>query len=147
MARGRQIAPFEQKVAQLYQEWQSLVETQRELGEDALPEVSVRRGHRRQSVGIHVSAFRSPILLALVEMGGMASRSKVLARIYEMMKDRLEEHDLACVPSGEVRWYGKAQNARQAMIQQGLICPDSSHGIWEITGKGREFLASAKSVQ
>ena len=78
-------------------------------------------------------------------MGGMASRSKVLARIYEMMKDWLEEHDLAYLPSGGVRWHSKAQAARQAMIQQGLISPDSSHGIWEITEKGREFLSRAKS--
>jgi len=38
--------------------------------------------------------YRLPILLALVEAGESARTSDVLARVYELIEDRLTAHDL-----------------------------------------------------
>ena len=145
--RSRQIRGFRQKVASLEIEWQTVRES---LGKPSGETPPLPRGQRRlppQGPGTPTDAFRLPILQALMEMGGKAPRVQVFARIHEMMNDQMKAHDIACVPSGSVRWHGKAQSARQAMVREGLIRDDSPHGVWEITEAGRQALAKARSDQ
>lgn len=92
------------------------------------------------------SAYRMPILKALVELGGKGSLDAVLERVYAMMSDRLNEYDLAPLPSDESlpRWRNTAQWARNTMRAEGLLKADSPRGIWEITEAGRRALSEGK---
>ncbi len=84
--------------------------------------------------------YRLPILRALVEAGGAGRTGAILDRVYEMMRDRLNEYDLAMKPSGtEPRWRNTAQFERVQMVKGGLLA-DRSDGIWEITEAGRRYL-------
>ena len=87
-------------------------------------------------------AYRVPILGLLVEMGGSGQTGAVLDRVYELMKDALNEYDLAPLPSDEnaIRWRRTAQWCRNSMREEDLIKNDSPHGTWEISDKGREWL-------
>lgn len=89
-------------------------------------------------------AYRQPILQALVEMGGTGETGAVLDRVFELMKSRLNEFDLAPMPSDErtPRWRNTAQWCRHTLCEEGLLKSDSPRGVWEISDKGREWLAA-----
>lgn len=89
-------------------------------------------------------AYRVPILRTLVAMGGQGETSAVLDRVYELMKDQLNEYDLSPVPStpNMPRWRSTAQWCRNTMREEGLIKADSRHGVWEISDAGRKWLAA-----
>lgn len=87
------------------------------------------------------SAYRVPILRALVAMGGEARIGQVLESIYEDMKGRLNAHDLSTLSDGKtLRWRNTAQWTRNSMREEGLIRDDSPYGIWAISDKGRAWL-------
>jgi hypothetical protein len=71
-------------------------------------------------------AYRSPILQALVELGGRSNLNPVLDRVYALMKGRLNEYDLTPLASDGVtpRWRNTAQWARNDLREQGLIRDD-----------------------
>jgi hypothetical protein len=101
------------------------------------------RGPKRAPPGASTpqEAFRMPILRALDEMGGQGRTAEVVDRVGEIMKDQFTEWDLKAVPSGgDIRWRNKANWARSAMVNDGLLASDSPRGIWEITEKGRNLL-------
>ena len=91
------------------------------------------------------SAYRLPILRALVELGGKGSIDAVLERVYAALKGSLNEYDLAALPSDEdmPRWRNTAQWARNSLRAEGLLRADSPRGIWEITEEGRRAAAGA----
>lgn len=86
------------------------------------------------------SAYRCPILRALIELGGRGKVRQVLDRVYAQMKDRLLPRDLVAVPSGQdVVWSVSAKWQRNKMKLEGLLRDDSPAGIWEITDAGRRY--------
>ena len=87
------------------------------------------------------TAYRLPVLQALVDMGGQSRTADVLDRVGELLEGQLSDVDREMLPSGTaIRWRNKAQWARNKMVKEGLMASDSSHGIWEITESGREVL-------
>lgn len=87
------------------------------------------------------TAFYIPILEALEELGGRGHVQQVIDFIYERMRDRLTEDDLAPLPSGtDVRWRNNVMWARNDLVRLGLLRADSPRGIWEITDAGRAYL-------
>ena len=85
------------------------------------------------------AAYRLPILRALLALGGQGSIDAVLERVQAALKDRLNEYDLAPMPSDEniPRWRNTAQWARNNLRAEGLLKADSPRGIWELTDEGR----------
>jgi restriction endonuclease Mrr len=63
------------------------------------------------------------------------------------MDGRLNDFDRESLRTGEVRWRNKAQWERKNMVIDGLLKRDSSHGVWEITDKGRKQLEEAVQTQ
>jgi len=87
-------------------------------------------------------AYRMPILQALDEMGGQGRTADVVDRVGELMVDRFTEWDREMLPSGTaIRWRNKANWARNAMVNDGLLASDSPRGVWELTDRGREALS------
>ena len=75
----------------------------------------------------------------LVDMGGKGYVTNVLERLPAQVK--LTPGDFETLKSGAVLWENRAQWARQNLVIQGLLQANSPRGVWEISAKGREFLA------
>jgi len=133
------IAEFREKVRTLKKDWAELLR----------PRPRVRKSKGRNSKarlprGLRTSEdfFRSPILIALVELGGRAPIGDVLALVEKEMQGILNEHDYQPLPSdaGSLRWRNTAQWCRNTLVQEGLMKSDSQRGIWEISDAGRRWL-------
>ena len=73
---------------------------------------------------------------ALVELGGRAEMSKVLAGpCGENDAGHLNDYDYQPLPSdpNTIRWRNTAQWCRNTMVREGLLKSDSPRGIWEIS--------------
>ena len=70
-----------------------------------------------------------------------------------MIADEIKVSSLTVAPSlgkeaaepqsspDNLRWRNAAQWARNSMVNDGLMKNDSPRGVWEISDKGRNFLA------
>ena len=87
-------------------------------------------------------AIFRPILQALSDLGGSAKRSDIFNVLEQSMRDVLKPIDYQTLSSEaeQLRWQNSAQWARNLMVKEGLLQPDSPVGIWEITEKGHAFL-------
>jgi hypothetical protein len=96
----------------------------------------------RLSKGIKTpqTAYRRPILEALVELGGRSEVNKVLKLVESKMKGILNEVDYQPIRTGGIRWRNTAQWERHVMVKEGLLSSTSPDGIWEITDLGRRWL-------
>ena len=84
------------------------------------------------------SAYRNPLLLSLLEMGGSGSRSEVHGSVGRKMKDILLERDHDPIYSKPIeRWQDEVDFVRNGLREQGLIAGGSPSGIWELTPGGR----------
>lgn len=81
-----------------------------------------------------------PILEILVEHGGEAKGSQVIAELEGRLAHRFTKHDKDTLEMGEVRWKNRARFARLRMKEQGLVSDQSPRGIWAITPLGHRFL-------
>lgn len=93
------------------------------------------------------SAYYLPILKVIADFGGAAKTSDVLSRVEKLMSSKLKEVDYQMMPSAPQtpRWNNSARWARQEMVYEGLLKNDSRNGIWEISDKGRQYLADKDS--
>ncbi len=91
-------------------------------------------------------AFRKPILESLVEVGGSAEAAVILERVYNKLKHQLNDQDHATLPpeNDTPRWINTARWARNTLRSEGLMRSDSPRGTWEVTEKGRDWLAGRK---
>ncbi len=92
-------------------------------------------------------AYREPILNALSELGGKGTTSEVLDKVYEQLKDVLNQFDKQPVPSvpSQQRWRHTAQIVRNKMMNEGLVKKNSPRGIWEISTAGTKTITPNKS--
>lgn len=89
--------------------------------------------------------FVRPLLEALEELGGTARAAEVIDLVGKKMEKELNEHDREKLSStGQPRWRNTVQWCRLDLVREGLLSPDSPHGIWEITEKGKAYLESLK---
>ena len=137
LKKVRSLSPLREDVSVLGRKLQALLDK-------PIPVKAAKPAERQMSHGDRtpLSAYSVPILRALVEMGGRARRPLVMDRVYEQMRDTFTEADLE-LSSGKTpqpRWQGVLQNCRERMRQDGLIV-DGTRGWWEISDKGRAWLA------
>jgi hypothetical protein len=85
---------------------------------------------------VDLSEYEAPILEALVERGGRATRTEVLASVREAMSDRHGTADLEVLPSGAPRWEARVGKARQGLQLQGLVAIETARGEWKLTAQG-----------
>lgn len=136
------LTAFREKVDELRREWTSLQSQQPRRRKKG------RRSFERLRKGLRTreEEFYLPILSALVELGGSAKSTEVLALV-KKMKSKLKKVDYEALASnrGLARWENTAAWARWKLIQLGLMAKDSPRGVWEITPSGREYLAKESS--
>ncbi len=142
-ARAARALERAQKLQTLHRSVQALGQQLRDIvqGGGSVPAVRTRLG---KGLKTPEEAYRLPILRALVELGGSGDVNAVLDRVYAALRGRLNEHDLAPMPSNPScpRWRNTAQWARNDLRKEGLISGDSPHGLWEISPAGRAWLAA-----
>ncbi len=86
-------------------------------------------------------AFVLPLLQVLIDVGGSGKAAEVLERLGKLMKPVLKDVDFDPLASDakNLRWRNTAQWARNMMVRDGLLKPDSPRGVWEITDSGRRL--------
>jgi hypothetical protein len=138
---ANQIAGLRDQVVSLQREWEALMLSHHDSAEEN-PDTQ-QPGPKRFPRGMSTpqSAYRQPILQALIEMGGSGHMSEVLVRVEQLMRGKLKELDYEPLPSdGTLRWSKSAQWTRNKMAREGLLKEDSPRGIWEISATGRQTL-------
>lgn len=111
------------------------------------PPISKPRGlDRRRPLGedplLPEGEYWLPILQIIAEAGGAKRGRDVISALESRLADRLTERDHDKLEMGEVRWMNRARFARLRMKELGLISNESPRGVWEITEKGREYMAN-----
>jgi hypothetical protein len=108
--------------------------------DNSLIEKPKRTGHKlTKGLSTTQSAYRTPILEALYELGGRAPNQDVLKIVETKMRSLLTEIDYKNVPSGrDIRWSNAARWARYSLIKDGKLKPDSPRGIWELSDNGMQ---------
>jgi len=102
------------------------------------------RANKRSPRGVEEltppKGFWRPILEALVERGGQASRTEVHKTVEKKMNGQLKPGDYKLNRDGTSKWSKQVDYQRLAMVHEGLIQSDSLWGIWEITDQGKQWL-------
>jgi hypothetical protein len=106
-----------------------------------------RRTKLKRGLRTPETAFYTPILQALDELGGTARTVDVVKRVGELMADALSPDDRRPLPStGVTRWENTTQFARYSMVRGGLLKPNSQRGTWAISAKGKEHLQQLRTA-
>jgi hypothetical protein len=147
LERAAQVSGFRDKADDLRQEWEALFSSDAdEVGTEAHSE---RRnlGRLRRGLRTREEAYYQPILSVITQLGGSAQMSDVLDKVLAAMKGTLKDVDFVPLASDPdmPRWRNAAQWARNSMVKKGLMKSTSRRGIWEISDKGRQWLAGTSS--
>ena len=86
--------------------------------------------------------FKRPILAALVERGGRASRPEIHTDVERKMKDLLKPGNYELNRDGTTKLAKGIDWARLRLVHEGLLQKNSPQGVWEITDEGRHWLSS-----
>ncbi len=85
---------------------------------------------------VGLSEYEGPIIRALAESGGRASRREVLAPVGKAMAARHGPTDLEPLPSGPPRWQPRLGKARLRLVRRGWLASGTGRGDWELTQRG-----------
>ena len=99
--------------------------------------VSVRR---TGTVRTPQREFRQPILEVLAANGGEHHMDEVLTEVERRMEPILREGDYETVERGEPRRRKAARFERKAMVDDGLLMPLQTPGVWTLTPHGRTLV-------
>jgi Mrr N-terminal domain/Phage integrase family len=102
-----------------------------------------------------LEVYEQPILQALAEGGGRASRSEIIAALAEALADRHSARDLEPLPSGPPRWQPRVGKVRARLVQRGWLQTDKGRDCaWELTECGwketrgeRELVRKKRSLR
>ena len=100
---------------------------------------AARRGNK-----LPQKEFRMPLLETLRDLGGKSAVKTIRERLEPKIAPRLAEADYAPVSTGEPRWWNAACWERHDLVRDGLLKNDSERGVWELSERGRQFLASRR---
>ena len=86
---------------------------------------------------LDLAAYELPVVRALAERGGRASRREILAAVGEAMADRHSAPDLEALPSGPPRWVPRVGKVRARLVRRGWLTAGRGRGCeWELTSLG-----------
>ena len=92
---------------------------------------------------LHCGAYEMPILRALAERDGEASRPEIRTTVFKIIEASLSDLDREKLPSGEPRWETRLDKARSKLMQAGCLKSDSPRGVWELAQPGYKRLGGA----
>ena len=136
--RSGVLTAFRDKVASLRKEWEGIAAVAESQEDEETKAERRDLGRLRRGQRTPEAKYYLPILQVLAEMGGSGETAEVLDGVGKKMKGVLKDVDndpLASSPDNP-RWRNAAQWARNSMVREGLLKPDSPRGVWEITEAG-----------
>ena len=144
LGRASHATTLRDKLVSFRKEWEALTVSHRGDEEEEMMRAERRNiGRLQRGSRTPERAYYQPILNALNELGGSARMNDVVVRVEQLMKGvltRVDYEPLASDPE-MLRWRNTAQWARNSMVKEGLLKPDSPRGIWEISEAGHVALA------
>lgn len=146
--RGKKATLLRDRVVELRKDWDQLMAVPQAREEEEHVRIERRNtGRLQRGIRTSKSAFRLPILKVLSEMGGSVRMHDLLPKVEQSMKGTLKQVDYKSLPStpDQPRWRNTAQWERNTMVNEGLLKPNSPHGVWEITEEGRKVLVRSKA--
>jgi len=143
LEHAAKLTAFRDKTVGLREEWEQISELKVDEDEETVRSQRQNLGRLRRGLRTPEKAYYKPVLQALSEMGGSGPMSDVLSKVEAMMKSVLKKVDYEPLSSSPdmPRWRNAAQWARNSMVNAGLLKNDSPRGVWEISDKGRRFIA------
>jgi len=143
--KGEQITKFRQKIVDLQEEWNSIVSgvNIRER-KTAVRRRSKDKKIKRLQHGLRTPQrdYYGPILQSLITLRGKDSVTEVLKLVERSMKSVFNKYDRELLPyDGKPRWEKTTNFARMDMVRLGLLSSNAERGVWEITEKGKRWLA------
>jgi hypothetical protein len=81
---------------------------------------------------LHTRDYEAPIISALQQLGGSASRREVTKAVQAELRSRMTPLDRERLPSGMPRWITRLSKARANLIRDGVLRADTPRGIWEL---------------
>jgi integrase len=96
--------------------------------------VIAREAPPPRSVGL--AEYEGPIVRALAERDGRASRREIVATVGEAMAERHGAADLEPLPSGPPRWKPRLGKVLTRLVRRGWLVAGSSRGEWKLTERG-----------
>lgn len=93
---------------------------------------------RSPNVDVEVTtsqSFQSPIVAALLQLGGTAPVSipLVVDTVYTYMRDQMLPDDFLRLPSGKVAWHQRARQAYLSLSEIGITDDSTPRGLWRLT--------------
>lgn len=82
-----------------------------------------------------------PLLQCLVELGGTGKPQEIYPRVTTYFTNLTEAERTERLPSGGNKWKNRIQWVRQTLVSRGEM-DSPEYGVWEITEKGKNRLAS-----
>lgn len=141
--RAEKLTGIKDRLTVLIDDWTGVIDGSPEKKKQAKRRKRREMGRIEPGLKTPESAFIIPILDALDTMGGPAKAFDVLDRVEPSVKSILKDIDYESLASGpgRPRWRSTASAARWRLVRDGLLRDDSPYGTWEISDKGRHFLA------
>lgn len=81
--------------------------------------------------------YELPIMQALLDRGGEAPCSEIIAAVGEAMASRHSVTDAEALPSGAPRWEARVRKARSRLVERGWVESESPRGRWQVSKIGR----------
>ena len=146
LERAATLTAFRDRVAGLRKEWEELAAVAESQEDEETKAARRDLGRLRRGLRTPEVNYYQPILQVLAEMGGSGKVAEILDRVGEVMKPILKDVDYDPLASSPdlPRWRNAAQWARNSMVHEGLLKPDSPRGVWEIADKGRAMLKESR---
>ena len=85
---------------------------------------------------VELAEYEGPIVQALADRGGRASRREIVAAVGEAMAESHGAADLEALPSGPPRWKPRLGKALTRLVRRGWIVSGRRRGEWELTERG-----------
>lgn len=106
-------------------------------------------GRRRARSGelLALQEYYAPLLQALAELGGEATKPEVVDRVERLIGDRLTELDRGHLQSGEVRWVNRLSFVRLRAIDRNHMLANTPRGIWALSEAGAQELARLREAE
>jgi hypothetical protein len=133
VAKGRELQAFQSEISAVMERWK--VVQRLETGEGNNPVAATP-----------LWGFYQPILRALHELGGKASRQELEPVVERSMRSDFLPGDVAVVSGGRQRWQLMVQRARKHLVEEGWI-ENGGGPQWCLSGEGQRVAMSKSPMR
>jgi len=134
---GMLITDFKNKVGNLRSDWRELAKIARQ---GCQRPHSPKKPKRKKGQLTPQWEYYHPILRALVNLGGNASKREIRKEVFKIMRGGFTEDDLKVRPSdGRQVWEPRIGRSRKHLAKEGWIESKNVNGKWVLTDSGRKI--------